>query len=98
MTIYILAVCGAGQGSSMILKMKVRDHLIKKGIDVKVDSCAISDYKSKLRENDIIIANKNVAKEIKVPDGKIVLGVQNMLVPTTFDDELMHAIELIKSQ
>ncbi|EOS0069167.1 hypothetical protein FA011_RS03595 [Escherichia coli] len=41
MTVRILAVCGNGQGSSMIMKMKVDQFLTQSNIDHTVNSCAV---------------------------------------------------------
>ena len=56
MTVRILAVCGNGQGSSMIMKMKVDQFLTQSNIDHTVNSCAVGEYKSELSGADIIIA------------------------------------------
>lgn len=48
MTVRILAVCGNGQGSSMIMKMKVDQFLTQSNIDHTVNSCAVGEYKSEL--------------------------------------------------
>ncbi|MFA9498977.1 PTS ascorbate-specific subunit IIBC [Mannheimia sp. E30BD] len=88
----ILAVCGSGQGSSMMMKMKIKGYLDKRGIPNIMDSCAVTDYKGKLSEVDIIVSSKHLANEIDVPEGKSVLGVQNMLNPNSFGDELVELI------
>ncbi|HDL1624042.1 TPA: PTS ascorbate-specific subunit IIBC [Mannheimia haemolytica] len=90
--IRILAVCGSGQGSSMMMKMKIKGYLDKRGIPNIMDSCAVTDYKGKLSEVDIIVSSKHLANEIEVPEGKAVLGVQNMLNPNSFGDELVELI------
>ncbi|WP_061014431.1 PTS ascorbate-specific subunit IIBC [Photobacterium leiognathi] len=90
--IHILAVCGNGQGSSMMMKMKIGKYLEKKGIPHVMDSCAVSDYKSKLAATDIIVSSKHLSAEMDAGEGKFVLGVQNMLNPNTFGDELISLI------
>ncbi|GAB3526030.1 PTS ascorbate-specific subunit IIBC [Photobacterium alginatilyticum] len=90
--IRILAVCGNGQGSSMMMKMKIGKYLEKKGIPHVMDSCAVSDYKSKLANTDIIVSSKHLAGEMDAGEGKFVLGVQNMLNPNSFGDELLGLI------
>ena len=52
MTVRILAVCGNGQGSSMIMKMKVDQFLTQSNIDHTVNSCAVGEYKSELSGAD----------------------------------------------
>lgn len=66
MTVRILAVCGNGQGSSMIAKMKVDQFLTQSNIDHTVNSCAVGEYKSELSGADIIIASTHIAGEITV--------------------------------
>ncbi|MGK9522438.1 PTS L-ascorbate transporter subunit IIB, partial [Salmonella enterica subsp. enterica] len=39
MTVRILAVCGCGQGSSMIMKMKIGQFLTQEGVAHTMNSC-----------------------------------------------------------
>jgi len=73
--------------------MKIDGYLAKKGIPHVMDSCAISDYKSKLQSTDIIVSSKHLAGEMDPGEGKYVLGVQNMLNPNSFGDELIALIQ-----
>lgn len=93
----ILAVCGSGQGSSMMMKMKIANYLDKRGISNIMDSCAITDYKSRLANIDIIVASKHLIHEIEVKDGQYALGVQNMLNPNTFGNELLDLINKVSA-
>ena len=89
----ILAVCGSGQGSSMMMKMKIKQYLDKRGIPNVMDSCAVTDHKGKVSGVDIIVCSKHLQDEI-VQGGSIsVLGVQNMLNPNTFGEELLTLIK-----
>ncbi len=89
----ILAVCGSGQGSSMMMKMKIGQYLDKRGIANVMDSCAVTDYKGKMANVDIIVTSNHLAGEITGNDNVSVLGVQNMLNPNSFGNEL---VELVK--
>ena len=53
MTVRILAVCGCGQGSSMIMKMKIGQFLTQEGVDHTMNSCAVGEYKSELGGGEI---------------------------------------------
>ena len=79
MTVRILAVCGNGQGSSMIMKMKVDQFL--------------TQSKSELNGADIIIASTHIAGEITVSGNKHVVGVRNMLSPADFGPKLLEVIK-----
>ncbi|NLU15504.1 PTS ascorbate transporter subunit IIB [Serratia liquefaciens] len=92
MTVRILAVCGCGQGSSMIMKMKVGQFLTQQGVNHTVNSCAVGEYKSELGSADIIVASTHVADEIVVSGNKYVVGVRNMLSATDFGPKLMEVI------
>ena len=92
MTVRILAVCGNGQGSSMIMKMKVDQFLTQSNID-PVNSCAVGEYKSELSGADIIIASTHIAGEITVTGNKYVVGVRNMLSPADFGPKLLEVIK-----
>ncbi|VUC90902.1 PTS system L-ascorbate-specific transporter subunit IIB [Salmonella sp. NCTC 11881] len=93
MTVRILAVCGNGQGSSMIMKMKVDQFLTQSNIDHTVNSCAVGEYKSELSGADIIIASTHIAGEISVTGNKYVVGVRNMLSPADFGPKLLEVIK-----
>ena len=93
MTVRILAVCGNGQGSSMIMKMKVDQFLTQSNIDHTVNSCAVGEYKSELSGADIIIASTHIAGEITVTGNKYVVGVRNMLSPADFGPKLLAVIK-----
>ena len=87
MTVRILAVCGNGQGSSMIMKMKVDQFLTQSNIDHTVNSCAVGEYKSELS------ASTHIAGEITVTGNKYVVGVRNMLSPADFGPKLLEVIK-----
>lgn len=92
MTVRILAVCGCGQGSSMIMKMKVDQFLTQQGVSHSVNSCAVGEYKAELGSADIIVASTHVADEISVTGNKYVVGVRNMLSADDFGPKLMDVI------
>ena len=89
----ILAVCGSGQGSSMMMKMKIKQYLDKRGIPNVIDSCAVTDHKGKVSGVDIIVCSKHLQDEIAQGGSVSVLGVQNMLNPNTFGEELLTLIK-----
>ena len=76
----------------MMMKMKIAKYLESKGIPHVMDSCAVSDYKSKLANTDIIVSSKHLSSEMDAGEGKFILGVQNMLNPNSFGDELLSII------
>ncbi|MFC3393451.1 PTS ascorbate transporter subunit IIB [Brenneria rubrifaciens] len=93
MAVRILAVCGCGQGSSMIMKMKVGQFLTEQGIPHSLNSCAVGEYKAELSGADIIIASTHIADEITVSGNKYVVGVRNMLSSADFGPKLLEIIK-----
>ena len=89
----VLAVCGNGQGSSMVLKMKMGGFLKKNNIDHELISCAFGEYKSMMGSADIIVASTHLADDITVPAGKHVVGVKNLLSEADFGPKLMEVIQ-----
>lgn len=89
----VLAVCGNGQGSSMVLKMKMGGFLKKQKINHELNSCAFGEYKSMMGSADILVASTHLADDITVPEGKHVVGVKNLLSEKDFGPKLMEVIE-----
>ena len=50
----VLAVCGSGMGTSMIMKMKVAQVLKKLDVDADVNSCSLGEAKSGLANYDLV--------------------------------------------
>lgn len=94
----ILAVCGNGQGSSMMMKMKIKNYLEQRGVAHQIDSCAVTDYKARLASTDIIVVSHHLADIIEVRGKTLVLGVKNMLNPGTFGSELLSLIDKCQSR
>ena len=92
-TVRILSVCGNGQGSSMIMKMKMGQFLKENNIDHKLHSCAVSEYKSEMSGYDIVVASTHIVSEIELPKGKFIVGVRNMLSAADFGPKLMEVID-----
>ena len=69
----ILAVCGMGLGSSMILRMQVEKAAKALGIDAEVEMADITTAKALAPKADIIITSKELAARIGEVDAKIVL-------------------------
>lgn len=91
MTVRIPAVCGNGQGSSMIMKMKVTSFNPVKHRP-HGEQLRSGRIQSELNGADIIIASTHIAGEITVTGNKYVVGVRNMLSPADFGPKLLEVI------
>ncbi|AOY01105.1 PTS L-ascorbate transporter subunit IIB [Jeongeupia sp. USM3] len=92
-TVRVLSVCGCGQGSSMIMKMKIGQFLTAQKIDHKMHSCAVSEAKAEFANYDIVVAAEQLAANIVAPQGKHVIGVRNMLSAADFGPKLIAVID-----
>lgn len=59
----ILAVCGFGVGSSMILKMSIEKVLKEMGIDAEVNNTDINDARG--ADCDVIFTSSELQKELQ---------------------------------
>lgn len=59
----MLAVCGLGQGSSLILRMNVESVLKEMGVKADVDNSDVST--ALFVKPDVIITNKELAENLK---------------------------------
>lgn len=84
----VLAVCGSGMGTSMIMKMKMKKVLEKLGIQANVSSCSVAEARSNLNGKDIIVCSVHMEKELKVTPPTILIGVQNMLNEAELEEKL----------
>ncbi|WP_064590367.1 PTS sugar transporter subunit IIB [Streptobacillus moniliformis] len=87
----VLAVCGSGMGTSMIMKMKMKKVLDKLKIAADVSSCSIGEAKSGLSNYDIVISSIYMVGELNVKAPTILIGVQNMLNEAELEEKLKLA-------
>jgi len=75
----ILAVCGMGLGSSLIIKMTVDSALRKLGIEADVETCDMGGAKAMLNKADIVITSKHLAEQLgDVGDTNLII-VKNLM-------------------
>ena len=89
----ILAVCGMGLGSSLILRMQVEKAAKALGIKAEVEMADITTAKALAPKADIIITSKELAARIGEVDAKIVLITNYMDL-----DEMTTKLSEVTSQ
>ncbi len=80
----ILAVCGLGQGSSLILRMTVEEVLDELGIKADVDHMDVSIAQNE--RADYILTNKELADSMSNPIAKV------LVVNSYFDKDEIKAL------
>ena len=76
--IKVLAVCGSGMGTSMIMKLKVGKVLQKLGVQ------ADSNY-------DLVLASTHIASELKGGPNTKIIGLLNLLDEKELESKLTEA-------
>ncbi|ARU91851.1 ascorbate-specific phosphotransferase enzyme IIB component [Spiroplasma clarkii] len=83
-----MAVCGVGQGTSLLLKMNIEEELKKLGFEADVDNTSISMVVSETP--DYIVTNSEFAKQLVNHPSQIII------VENYFDNnEIAVALEKI---
>lgn len=92
----IVAVCGMGMGSSLILKMNIDDILSEKKIEAEVEACDLGSVTG--RNADIVVTTNELGDQLNKTDLNVVL-VPNVIDKKTIEDVVMGAInKLAKNQ
>lgn len=87
--IKVVAVCGAGVGSSMMLRLFSQQILDKEGIEAEVDASDISSVNP--ASYDIIVTTSDFADVIRGATGPIV-RIDNMMDKKFLKEELLKAV------
>lgn len=76
----ILAACGNGMGSSMVIKMKIEKALRELGVsNFKVDYCSVGEAKSQASGYDVVVASEHLIGELKGRTKGTLLGLRNLM-------------------
>ncbi|EEO7552336.1 PTS sugar transporter subunit IIB [Listeria monocytogenes] len=86
----ILAVCGLGQGTSLILRMNVETVLRDMGVDADVEHIDVSAARS--MNVDIIVTSQELAETLGTDTGAKVVIVNNYFDNAEIKTALSEAI------
>ncbi len=76
----ILAICGNGMGTSLVIKLKVKKFIEANGIKAEVLSCSLGESAGYLSQNiDIALCSKNIVPNLRIPANTTVLGLVNLM-------------------
>ncbi len=90
--IKVLAICGNGMGTSMIIKMKVQNYLNSKSVNADVDSCALGEAAGKLQGVHIALCSKHLADQVNIGEGQHLLSLTNLMDENEFGPALDEVI------
>ncbi|NDL67553.1 PTS sugar transporter subunit IIB [Anaerotalea alkaliphila] len=75
----VLAACGNGMGSSLIIKMKIEKVLKAMGLECEVHHASVGQAKAEAVNFDLVLVSEQLVKEFN-PKGKAkIVGLINLL-------------------
>ncbi len=85
----VLAACGNGMGSSLIIKMKIEKVLKELGIDANVHHSSVGQAKTEVNNFDLVIVSNMFVDSFQNAGNTKIIGVVNLLS----DEELVTKIK-----
>lgn len=79
MALKIIAACGNGMGTSMIIKLKVEKICKELGIEASVEALSMGQSKSLTNSVDIIISSVHLSDEFNHNQKAKIVGVKNLM-------------------
>lgn len=90
----ILAACGSGMGSSMIIKMKIDSVLKELDIEHTVDHVSVGQGKTMAKNYDLVIVQNTFVHEFNVGKDTKVIGLINLMSEEELKEKLVYALNL----
>lgn len=75
----IIAACGNGMGSSLMMKMKVEQAFKDLGVDVKVEHMSVGDAKNASNAYDVVFVSSALIQNFEHVKNAKVIGLKNLL-------------------
>lgn len=89
----ILAICGNGMGTSLVIKLKVKKFLDANEIQAQVESCSLAEAAGYLATGvDIALCSQQLAGGISAPERTHVIGLKNLMDENEFGPAMLKII------
>lgn len=88
----IVAVCGMGIGTSVLLKMNAEKVLAKLGVDADVEAADIGVAKGAAQTAEIVLTSDELAGEIGEVPAKVII-INNFFDLDEITDKLTEAVK-----
>lgn len=87
----VIAACGNGMGTSMIIKLKVEKILKELNIDASVEAMSAGQAKGMTFNTDIIICSTHLQEDFRTDQKAKIVGVRNLMD----ENEIRSALEKV---
>ena len=95
MAVKVLAACGAGIGSSMIIKRKIQNVFNKLGIEVEITHASIGSAKSEVNKYDMVFTLQGLKDNFTgVKEGTTVVGLVNVMSEAEIEKAVRETLGL----
>ncbi len=92
----ILVICGAGMGTSVMMKIKLEQFLKQNNISAELESCSLDEGKGSMNGKDIVICSVHLEEELKpIPEKTTLISVENIM---NIDDYGAKILALVNQQ
>ncbi len=88
---HIVAACGNGMGTSMIIKLKVEKIAKELGVDAKVEAMSAGQATGLVTQADIIICSVHLMDQFQTNQKAKIVGVVNLMS----DEEIKEALKKV---
>lgn len=88
----IIAVCGMGIGTSVLLKMNTEKVLRKMGVDADVEAADIGVARGMARDAEIVLTSQELVSEIGDLDAEVIV-IDNFFDLNEIEEKLNEALE-----
>ncbi|MDO7976452.1 PTS sugar transporter subunit IIB [Oceanotoga teriensis] len=90
----ILAACGNGMGSSMIIKMKIEKIMKELNIECTIKHSSVGEAKNEARDYDIVLCAINFKNQFNVGKNTKVIGLINLLSEDEIRNKIKEALNI----
>lgn len=89
----VLAACGNGMGSSLIIKMKIEKVLKDMGLKCEVHHASVGQAKSDAKNFDLVLVSQVFIKEFANAGNAKIIGLLNLLSEQEIKDKVNEALK-----
>lgn len=89
----VLAACGNGMGSSLIIKMKIEKVLKEMHLECEVHHASVGQAKSDARNYDLVLVSHMLVKEFTQVGNAKIVGLVNLLSDEEIRTKVAAALE-----